>query len=254
MRSLRRTSACRAFLRFTRATAPRCARRGRWTTTTRWPTRWRSSESSLKFWRSFRRATPISASTSRRTRPACSTRLSSCWRRKAGTSSWSATRIRASTASAQPIRRRCCAFLRSGRARRRCCWRTITAPRRRFCIWRARLSRETGSGIPRPSAPQESRAAGCALRTRPRGRRSTGLCWRWPRSGTRRLPFYTATTTARFRLSTRSSARGFRTAAAALTIRSLPTALSAMCRISSALPRRRTTRSAFCVSIINSAP
>lgn len=62
--------------------ALRCARRGRWITTTRWPTRWRSSESSLKFWRSFRRATPISASTNRRTRPACSTRSLSCWQRK----------------------------------------------------------------------------------------------------------------------------------------------------------------------------
>ena len=47
--------------------------------------------------------------------------------------------------------------------------------------------------------------------------------------------------------------RGFRTAAAALTTRSLPTASSATCRTSCASPQRRTTRSAFCASIINSA-
>lgn len=97
------------------------------------------------------------------------------------------------------IRRRCCAFLRSGRARRRCCWRTITALRRKFCGWQACLLRETGSAIPRPSAQQGRRAAGCILRTQPRGRRSTGICWRWLGSRARRFPFCTATTIAPFR-------------------------------------------------------
>lgn len=88
-----------------------------------------------------------------------------------------------------------------------------------------------------------------------RGRRRSGICSRWPRRFmSRRLPSSTATMTAPSRSSTRWSARVFPTAAAARRIRSSRTASSATCAISCALPPRRTIRSGFCASIINSAP
>lgn len=106
-----------------------------------------------------------------------------------------------------------------------------------------------------PKTIRATRAKGCRVRLAHAASRQAQYRYLLALAGerARRLPSCTETTTAPFRSSTRWSAPGFRTAAAALTTRSLPTASSATCRTSCASPQRRTTRSAFCASIINSA-
>ena len=120
-----------ASLRFTAPISRRCAMPGRWTMTTRWSMPCASCGRSRRSCTNSRRAITTSAWTRHRIPRASSMRSSRCWPVQAAICFSSATRIRASMASAPPARICCCTLRRTTPAQRSCSSSRTIAPRPR---------------------------------------------------------------------------------------------------------------------------